>query len=417
MTWLNEDRPWRDRLTLAVLTVLILGIFWMALPARFQGNQSFDYSCCYEAAARNWIAGSGYVHNDGAFAISYPPGFSVLLAGVFLLGRWIGDSMALNLFIAFCDVAAVLALYFAGRTVGGYWLGRIAALCLITYPFFLWMSKQPNSEVPFLPFVLWGFCGYLRLVKGGGGKWAVLTGVCLGMAALVRPIAVLAGLLIAGCLVLFGRNQSLTRRIALACGLVAANLATIAPWELIVKQETGKWILLSNNAGVGYIDGLTFGLQRLFKGATPVDADVLDLMERAAANSDRLRTTGGYLGFLKEEAQTHPGAFAKLMYIKIVRAWYATYEGYFEGVNKLVSLLYIVAACVGLWWMRRRSSSAEALGIVAMVLYFWFMSVLVLPILRYMVPATAVTMLAVGVAILTVAERVVSGRPVHPGSA
>jgi len=47
-----------------------------------------------------------------------------------------------------------------------------------------------------------------------------------------------------------------------------------------------------------------------------------------------------------------------------------------------MSLFYIVVTAIGLWWTwRSPQMSAAAWGILAIVLYFWFMSVLVLPIL------------------------------------
>ena len=380
---------------LCALTVLILAAFWVALPGRFQANQSYDYRCCYEPSARNLVAGNGFIYDNGKFAMHYPPGLPLFLALVYSLGKWIGEGTALSLFIAVCDVAAVLAAYATGRALNGPWMGRLAGLGLITYPFFLWMSKQPNPEVPFLPFVLWGFYCYVRMVAEGERtpeKWAAWCGVFWALAALVRPIAILGAVVMAGCAVLFAHNLKPRRRLALAAILVAANVATVMPWEIIAKNATGKWILLAGANAVGYQDGLTFGLSR-FDHPAKVDPDVFQLMERAAAQLPRLETTGGYLGFLKEEAQQHPAAFAKLMLVKILRAWYATYEGYFEGVNAVVSLLYIGAGGAGLWWMRRRYP-AVVWAILAVVLYFWAMSVVVMPILRYMVPATAFLIVA-----------------------
>ena len=396
--------PNRERLVLTVITLVILGVFWMALGADFLANESYDYRCCYEPAARNWMSGKGFAYNDGNFASAYPPGFSVLLAGVFLIGKVIGDGSALYGFIALCTIASVLAMYSIGRAMGGVWLGRISALCLMTYPYFLWMSKQPNSEVPYLALILWAFYAFVRLLKEASLKWAALCGAFLALSALVRPISIFAAFIMAGCLLLFVRNRPLTQRLLLGVVLVAANIATIMPWEIIAKQGTGRWILIGNNSGVGYYDGLTFGLPNPARPASQVPPDVLALMQRADAQAERISTSGGYLSFLKEEAQSHPAAFARLMYIKITRAWYATYEGRFESINKLVEGAYILATLAGLWLMRRKLP-VEAWTIVAMVLYYWAMSVLVLPILRYMVPATALMLLAVAFLLRAMAER------------
>jgi 4-amino-4-deoxy-L-arabinose transferase-like glycosyltransferase len=411
MKILETDRPGRDRLILAVFAVVLLGVFWLSLPARFQANQNYDYTCCYETSARNWIGGNGFIYSNGHFAAAYPPGYPVLLAGVFIVGKVIGDGVAMALFIALCEVASVLAMYTIGRFLFGAWAGRIAALLLITYPFFLWMLKQPNSEGPFLPFVLWGFYGYVRLVAPGPTnnkpwKWAVLSGVCWALAALVRPIGVLGGFVTAASLILFGRRQPIMQRTLLAALLVAVNFATILPWEVIAKDHLGRWILVGDNSGTGYIDGVTFGLHGVALHPAPVPSDVEELMARAESRKDQIRSTGGFVNFLKEEAQTHPTAFIKLMYLKTTRVWYGTLEGYFEGINKLIELVYIITACAGLWWMGRRlRMSAVAWGIAAVVCYFWFMAVLVNPILRYMVPATALMMLAVAVTVIVIVKK------------
>jgi 4-amino-4-deoxy-L-arabinose transferase-like glycosyltransferase len=406
-----DERPWLDCLVLAAITVALLGMFWIALPARFQANQNYDYTCCYETVARNWIAGNGFIYPNGNFASAYPPGFPVLLAGVFLLGKLIGEGFAMSIFIGLCDVVAVLAVYWTGRAIGGVWVARVAGLALITYPFFLWMSKQPNSEGPFLPLVLWGFYGYVRLVADNKtmttdspSKWAAFTGACWALASLMRPIAMLGGLVVAASVILFSKKQILSKRIVLAGLLMAVNLATLLPWEIIARERIGRWILVGDNSGTGYFDGLTFGLPGVALHPAAVGPDVRELMQRAAAQPDRIRSTGGFLGFLKEEAQAHPVAFLKLVYIKATRVWYGTFEGYFEGINKLVELIYIVVAGIGLWWMRGRMR-AEALGILAVVGYFWFMAALVNPILRYMVPSTALLMFPVAVMLTRLAGR------------
>ncbi len=408
MRWLSEDRPWRDRITLTLLTVLVLVVFWSALPSRFQANQNYDYFCCYQVAAHNWIEGKGFTFANGAFAARYPPGFSVSLAGMFLVGRWIGEDLAVRILIVLCGVASVLALYSCGRSIGDAWTGRIAGVCLITYPFFLWLFKQPNSELLFLPFVLWGFYGYLRLTAEptdhSPWKWAALAGLCWGLSTLVRPISLLLPFAIGGCLILFCRNRKLGHRVFLAVVLVATFIVTIFPWELVARRELGRWILIANDNN-SFLDGMTFALPGgIQANPPPVDPEIFAMMQRAAASPERLRSIGGFLNFMKDESQANPGAVVKLIYLKATRTWYATHEGYFETANLVIQLIYLFFCGVGLWWMRR-SRHAEALGILTVLACFWFMTILVLPLLRYMVPPTAVMLLAMAFAVQKLAKR------------
>lgn len=407
---LNEDRPWRDRGVLAVLTLAILLVFWHSLPKQFAANQNFDYFCCYAPAARNWLDGKGFVYSNGNFAANYPPGVPVLLAGQFVVGSFIGERAAFMLITLLCDLASIFGVYALGRFLGGFWLGRLAALALMTYPLFLWMSKQPGSEIPFIPFVVWGFYAYVRLTMEPATRrnwiWAALCGVCWALAALVRPIAILTPFIMAACHVLFARAQKFPNRVLAAVLLLICSFMTVMPWEVISHNALGRWIPLSDNASNGYADGLK---PALFQKIAPVDDDVLALMERAASPITQLKTTGSYLRFLHSEARNHTGAFLKLMYIKLTRAWYATYEGYYAQANIVISCFYLSLALYGMARMWRTSAAPVAWGLLAIILYLWFMSVLVLPILRYMIPGFALMMPAVAVTVKAVLDRWLPG--------
>ena len=131
-------KTWRDVAVLSVLTVLVLVVFWTLLPGRWQENQNFDFTCCYEPVARNFLDGRGFMQDNGRFGSGYPAGYPLLLAGVFAVGRWIGgEDLAMRLFIGLCTLATVLALYALGRAVGGVWLGRVSGAAVLAYPFFL----------------------------------------------------------------------------------------------------------------------------------------------------------------------------------------------------------------------------------------------------------------------------------------
>lgn len=86
------------------LAVAVTALFWAVLPAEFRENESTDYTLVYEPVARNILAGRGIVDDEGQLATRYPPGFSILLAGVFGLAGMIGlsDALAIHAFRFVC---------------------------------------------------------------------------------------------------------------------------------------------------------------------------------------------------------------------------------------------------------------------------------------------------------------------------
>ena len=140
----------------------------------------------------------------------------------------------------------------------------------------------------------------------------------------------------------------------------------------------------------------------------PVSPDILELMRRADARKDQVRTASGLVAFLAGEAVGHPVTFAKFMWMKVTRVWYATHEGYQETRTMALQGVFTLVALVGIWILRKQDA-ATAAGLVVFTLYFWGMAALVLPLLRYMVPVTVVLMVPIGVAVLAAARRIRQG--------
>jgi 4-amino-4-deoxy-L-arabinose transferase-like glycosyltransferase len=401
----------RDAVLLSILTVAILVGFWLLLPDQWQENQNYDYRCCYEPVARNLLAGKGMVFDNGQFASVYPPGYPMSVAAVKLLGGVVGDGIAMKIFIAFCTVATVVILYLMGSAIGGVWLGRLSGLAVLGYPFFLWLAKQPNSETPFIPLLALSIYAYVRLIQCPSNssavwRWAALCGCSAALAALVRPMGLFTALVLAACAWYAMRETTaLPRRTAIAAVLMAVNVLTVLPWEVYLHEQRGGWPLLADNAGLPFYQGVTFGVDKPDLHAVPVPADVLELMVRADARESEVRKLGGLLRFLADEAASHPTAFAKLIWLKITRVWFATHST--KGVQAstlLIQLLFTAIAMAGLW-MLRRSAPGAVLALLVLTLYFWAMGAMVLPLLRYLVPITVILAVGVGASAVAVLRR------------
>ena len=256
----------------------------------------------------------------------------------------------------------------------------------------LWLTKQPSSEVPFVAVLYAGLAlaWYARRTHHRRGLLLFAAGLLLGMAMLIRPIAVGLGLLVA-LLIFLGLSSIHWRvRLGLTLLLLLGNLLVAGPWEVWLVGQTGDLPLLSTGGVPSIRDGLTFAVNaKGYRSPIAVPSDVADLMLTLRSQSDSLSSVGRIAGFLAHVATTQPGTVARLFAIKAARSWYATDSGRSEGLILTLQLVYLVPI-VGAGVAIRRRGLLEAGGLLNVVLllisYFWLMTVLALSVLRYMVP-------------------------------
>jgi hypothetical protein len=116
--------------------------------------------------------------------------------------------------------------------------------------------------------------------------------------------------------------------------------------------------------------------------------DLEGMLQDIYARRDEMRSVGGVVGVTLEEARERPLALVKLLGLKAARSWYATDSNRLEQATLLLQGLYLALILGGTWAAARRPgvSRRAALLVWALALYFWAMTVLVVPLLRYMLP-------------------------------
>jgi hypothetical protein len=112
------------------------------------------------------------------------------------------------------------------------------------------------------------------------------------------------------------------------------------------------------------------------------------LMQNVRAHYREMESFGGVVSVLIEELQTRPIAVAKLFAIKALRSWYGTDSQRFETVIMAIQIAYLALI---LWstraaWKQGGVAKQLAISVWLMVLYFWGIVALSLPLVRYMVP-------------------------------
>ena len=117
---------------------------------------------------------------------------------------------------------------------------------------------------------------------------------------------------------------------------------------------------------------------------------------------------------IRDEAGRAPVAFAKLMLIKMARSWYGIDSRIMEGPTIVLQTAYLALILWGSVYAWRQGGALRRMiaGNWLFVLYFWAMTITVVPLLRYMAPVMGLLMLALpGVYLSLVGRRRVSLAP------
>jgi 4-amino-4-deoxy-L-arabinose transferase-like glycosyltransferase len=379
---------------------LLILAFWAAVPERYFEITLVDYHTNYEPAARSLLAGRGMVAADGSPAVAYPPGHSMALAAAFAVGGWmeVNDAAAVRLLIVLCFAATGALLFTLAASVWGTRRAWFATALFATYPPALWMSLQPTSEVTFLPLLaaaallIW----LTLLAEGKGLGLSAAAGLCTGAAMLVRPAAIALPVVFAATLVAADRLGEKRRGWIRAGVLVIGAGLVVTPWQIHLWQTTGSLKPLSTSGPLSIYDGLTFAVSpKVYRAPLYPPRDAAAFMH---AVNDRWRAGRRDVAVMAAEAaRENPVGALQVAVWKAVRAWYGTDSQRLDRWLLLMQLPYLGL----LGWASNRclrggpKGASLAALLLGMVLYFWFMTVAVLPILRYMAPVICVWFAAV----------------------
>ncbi|NNJ09079.1 hypothetical protein EKD04_001915 [Chloroflexales bacterium ZM16-3] len=372
--------------------ILITLLFWAVLPASQRGTIHSDFQLYYEPVARNLLGGSGMIDTQGNPAVRYPPAFPALLAAIFGLAQLVQlpDPIAINLFILLCTGTSGALLYTIARLLWAPLPAALTTLAWACYPPVLWVSKQANSETPFMVFFYAAVLAFWYAVLRRPRAWPLflVAGLLAGLAALTRPIGIVIAPVMALTLLLMWRVAA-GRRWAMVALLLAGFLTPIMPWQIWIYTQTGRTVLLSTGGPSSMRDGLTFAVNKREKrqGVSLPD-DVIATMSRIRDHGGEIRSYGDVVRMLGEEFQRDPAAVLKLLGIKAARSWYATDSERFEVPALLMQIsvfLALLASC-GLLLHAGGDKRFYAVLIALMLLATWGMTFLVLSILRYMTP-------------------------------
>lgn len=381
-------KPGVARAGVFLLALVAAGLFQRMLPPSLKVWDNLDYLYSYAPVADNLLSGRGFTYPEEGFDAAYPPGYPLILAGLFQLAQVLSlpREGVLTAFHLMGFACCGLALFALSELLWGRKWGFLPPILFCTYPLALWLTKQPTSEIPFMVFFYTMMYLFLKGIKfTKNSLYFFFPGLLLGVAILIRPIALGCGIIFSLFLLLLNRRNK-KAIFWFNFGIILA----IAPWIYFIYYKTGNIILVSSNLAPSMIDGWTFAVNpveshRLSFHAPPdLKAWMEGFYRRCAARVSTAEVTACLLGCFRED----PGAGIKLLLWKGLRAWYGTNSGRWENGIILMQLIYLplLAACGVMAWRRREGVGQAALLVFLLLLYFWSVTVVVLSIVRYLVP-------------------------------
>lgn len=207
----------------------------------------FDDEDQYANLARNLINNHSFSLDGEKPTATRVPLWPLVLSLVFFFTNNATYALVVNCFLA---ALAALGGYILGRL---YWSSRAGLLALIlvgfsphTFNWFLWLQAEALLAVLIIYFLSF----FSFLIKYQQIRYAVLSGLCAGLATLTRPEALLIIPLYLGYLIYFFRNNrhylwTLALPWAFSAGLV------IFPWIVRNYVTMNYW-------GLSTIGGFTF---------------------------------------------------------------------------------------------------------------------------------------------------------------
>jgi hypothetical protein len=395
---------------LLLATIGAIIIFWALAPGGWSDRDATDYQAFYRPVARNLLAGRGLVTEKGEPAVRYPPGYPLILAGLFWLSdrTGIGERYWVQGFTLLAMGLSCVFLYEIARRVVGERAGFLTGLLWAIYPLNLWIAKMPDSTIPFLLVFYGALLAFMRILWGDWPKpWVSLAmGLLIGYASLVRPIGILTGVLLASLILIMRWKDRSRHHVLLTITLLLlGNLAVVTPWEIWAYRHTAQWIPLSTGGLPSVRDGITcFTITKGYRRPLDVPAAMQAVVNEAITRwqEGKLDTLGELVAFLGDQLHRNPLGVLELLWTKVHRAWYGTDAQHREEwIILFIQSVYLLLSLWGGWmlWRHGRNQREWLILVTSVVLYFWGMTVLVLSIVRYMIPVMGLLFPSIALAV------------------
>lgn len=365
------------------------------------GTVSGDTVHSYSPLAVHLAEGGGYRVFDEPY-MRYPPLFPLFIAFIYrVTGHADTDNTVYRYAVLALQSVTVVFLYAAAREFFGRARALFASLLWLFHPVVLLFAASRyawNAASLLLFFFFAGLYFYVSALNRDNALKCAPAGFVLGLSALVWPGT--SYLWLPFSLAPFILKKA--RPWLSSAVFTVFFLLPIMAWSWVVYKNTGAWAV-SDNLFTSMSDGLTYETSGAFETSALVHR------ARAFISLESAEETRRILAFYLSELANHPLDLAGFLAVKAARAWYATISETGDFRIFVFQLPYLALGMAGLclaWREERR----KTVFLLAVIFYLWTVTVSVLAILRYMMPALGLMAMFGGFAVERIVARLSGGK-------
>jgi 4-amino-4-deoxy-L-arabinose transferase-like glycosyltransferase len=288
---------------------------------------------------------------------------------------------------ALLDTSTILAMYLLARR----WLSAgpslLAAVLVGLDPFLVYFSGLLLSETLFTALLARGAVGLIYALSppsepGASPRiawgWLLLGVIAMGLAAMVRPSALLLAIILPLAL-----PTNWKRRLLAASGAIIVLLALFVPWAMRNQSLLGRAVATTTNGGITLYDGFHPGATGASDQSFTEDMPLL-LGMNELQRDDYFRAHA--LQFIRE----NPRESARLAWEKLKRTWSPVPlsqefgRPLYQAIGGAYALPLYLLLILGL--LRCRIPLSAKLFLITPAIYFSLVHMLSVGSLRYRVP-------------------------------
>ncbi|MBI4300071.1 MAG: glycosyltransferase family 39 protein [Chloroflexi bacterium] len=358
----------------------------------------------YDQIAHNILNGTGFNYAPGFNESFRPPLYPFFLAGIY---KTLGSSIVVVRAVqAVLGVISCLAVYVAGRRVGGRALGLLAIAILVFDPWAIWYTREVLAETLFTLLLLLGVLCVLLLRERHSWRIGIVAGLLFGLAALTRPLALLIPVISAFWL-MAPFSSRVHRQVVPVVAMLLALVVAITPWTVRNYLIHHRIVPIATEGGYTFYAGNRPGISDV---ALHKQSDVDQIF--LVSPTEEEETTLSTLSEVEKEDQFYrwafqfirkqPGRFLHLFKEKLLLFWSPSREvplSRFDNLthgNSAAALVIrnlVIASQVALFVLAAVGLIAGILSkrrwhllMLLLLLYFTAVYALYFPQLRYRVP-------------------------------